>query len=71
MIAIISRVDTLLKANEKETQQDLLVAKTFIEEAWRRVRRNLRQIDENVDRDRKQICEMVYERGGYPFKVNV
>jgi acyl-CoA dehydrogenase family protein 9 len=71
MIAVISRVDTLLKANEKEAQQDLLVARTFVEEAWRRVRRNLRQIDENIDRERKQICEMVYESGGYPFKVNV
>jgi acyl-CoA dehydrogenase family protein 9 len=71
MVAIISRVDTALKSNEKDAGQDLLVAKTFIEEAWRRVRRNLRQIDENIDRERKQICEMVYERGGYPFKVNV
>jgi ElaB/YqjD/DUF883 family membrane-anchored ribosome-binding protein len=71
MVAIISRVDTLLKANEKDAEQDLLVAKTFIEEAWRRVRRNLRQIDDNIDKERKQICEMVYERGGYPFRVNV
>jgi acyl-CoA dehydrogenase family protein 9 len=71
MVAIISRVDTLLKANEKDAEQDLLVAKTFIEDAWRRVRRNLRQIDDNIDGERKQICEMVYERGGYPFKVNV
>jgi acyl-CoA dehydrogenase family protein 9 len=71
MVAIISRVDGLLKANASEAQQDLLVAKTFIDEAWRRIRRNFRQIDENIDRKRKQICEMVYERGGYPFKINV
>jgi acyl-CoA dehydrogenase family protein 9 len=71
MVAIISRVDTLLKENARDVEQDLLVAKTFVEEAWRRVRRNLRQIDDNIDRERKRICEMVYERGGYPFKVNV
>lgn len=71
MIAVISRVDTLLKENARDVEQDLLVAKTFVEEAWRRVRRNFRQIDDNIDRERKRICEMVYERGGYPFKVNV
>jgi acyl-CoA dehydrogenase family protein 9 len=71
MLAIISRVDTLLKANANEAQQDLLVAKTFIDKAWRRIRRNYRQIDDNTDRERKRVCEMVYERGGYPFKVNV
>ncbi len=71
MIAVISRVDTLLKANAREVEQDLLVAQTFIDEAWRRIRRNYRQIDDNLDRERKKVCEMVYERGGYPFKVNV
>ncbi len=71
MVAVISRVDTLLKENANDLEQDLLVAKTVVEEAWRRVRRNLRQIDDNIDRERKRICEMVYERGGYPFKVNV
>lgn len=71
MIAVMARVDSLLKADADEAQQDLLVAKTFIDEAWRRIRRNSRQLDENIDRERKQICEMVYERGGYPFKVNV
>ncbi|MCG3121173.1 MAG: putative acyl-CoA dehydrogenase [bacterium] len=71
MIAVMARVDTLLKADANEAQQDLLVAKTFIDEAWRRIRRNHRQIDENIDHQRKQVCELVYERGGYPFKVNV
>lgn len=70
IIAVISRVDTLLKAGAK-AESDLLVAKAFVEEAWRRIRRNARQIDDNIDRQRKQICEMVYERGAYPFKVNV
>lgn len=70
MVAIISRLDTLLKSGAR-AEHDVLVGKTFIEDAWRRIRRNARQIDDNIDNDRKQICEMVYERGMYPFKVNV
>jgi len=70
MVAVISRLDTLLKS-KANADYDLLVGKTFVEEAWRRVRRNARQIENNVDKERKQICEMVYEWGAYPFKVNV
>ena len=70
MVAVISRLDTLLKSGA-QAEYDLTVGKAFIEEAWRRVRRNARQIDDNIDKERKKICEMVYERGGYPFKVNV
>jgi acyl-CoA dehydrogenase family protein 9 len=70
MVAVISRLDALLKSKSK-AEYDLLVGKTFVEEAWRRIRRNARQIDDNMDKERKKICEMVYERGMYPFKVNV
>lgn len=70
MVAVISRLDTLLESHAN-AEYDLTVGKVFIEDAWRRIRRNARQLDANVDKERKQICEMVYERGAYPFKVNV
>ncbi len=70
MVAVISRLDTLLKSSAN-AEHDLLVGKAFIEDAWRRVRRHLRQLDENIDNERKQICEIVYERGAYPFKMTV
>lgn len=70
MSAVISRIDTLIKSGAN-AESDLLVGKTFVEDAWRRIRRNARQIDDNVDKDRKRICEVVYERGTYPFRVNV
>ena len=70
MVAVISRLDSLLKSGAP-AESELLVGSTFVEEAWRRVRRNARQIDSNLDKERKQICEMVYERGAYPFKATV
>jgi acyl-CoA dehydrogenase family protein 9 len=70
MVAVISRLDALLKSGAN-AEQDLIVGKTFIEEAWRRVRRNARQIDNNVDKDRKKMSEIAFERGAYPFRVNV
>lgn len=70
MVAVISRVDTLLKQKSANVEQDLLLANTFVDEAWRRVRRNARQIDDNSDRERKQVAEMIYE-SGYPWTTNV
>jgi len=70
MVAVISRLDTLLKS-AVPAENDLIVGRMFIDDAWRRIRRNVRQLDTNMDKSRKEICEIVYERGVYPFKVNV
>ena len=71
MVAVISRVNTLLKSKNKNVEQDVLIANTFVEEAWRRVRRNLRQIDDNIDHQRKNIAEMVYDLNGYRWSTTV
>jgi acyl-CoA dehydrogenase family protein 9 len=66
MAAVISRVDGLLKEKSKrKAERELLLAKTFCEEAWRRIRRNARQVDNNIDPWRKQIAESAYESKGY------
>jgi hypothetical protein len=66
MAAVISRVDGLLKEKGKrKAERELLLAKTFCEEAWRRIRRNARQVDNNIDPWRKQIAEEAYETNGY------
>lgn len=66
MVAVIARADGLLKEKGKrKSERELLLAKTFCEEAWRRIRRNARQIDSNIDPWRKQIAESTYETNGY------
>lgn len=71
MVAVIARVDTLLKKNHAGVEQDLLLANTFVEDAWRRARRNLRQMDKNLDGERKKIAEMIYDLNGYRWSTNV
>lgn len=66
MVATISRVDTLLKKDgEAKAERELVLCQTFCEDAWRRIRRNSRQVDANIDPWRKQIAENIYESQGY------
>lgn len=69
MAAVLSRVDTLLKRKHPHVEQEMLLANTFVEDAWRRVRRNLRQMESNSDSSRKRIAEMVYDLNGYRWSV--
>ncbi len=70
MIAVISRVDTLIKEKGlSKVEQELRLARTFCEEAWRTIRRNARQIDKNIDEWRKDIAEFAYEANGYSFDL--
>jgi len=70
MIAVISRVDSLLKEKgQKKAQKQLTICKTFCEEAWRRIRRNARQVDNNIDPWRKEIATNACENNGYQFDL--
>ncbi|MFQ5603305.1 MAG: acyl-CoA dehydrogenase family protein [bacterium] len=66
MAAVISRVDALLKEKGPDkTGRELTIARTFCEQAWRKIRRNARQIDNNIDPWRKEIAVSTYETNGY------
>ena len=71
MAAVMARVDTLLKQKHAGVEQEVLLAHTYVDEAWRRVRRNARQMDDNLDRERKQVAEMIYENNGYHWTTNI
>jgi acyl-CoA dehydrogenase family protein 9 len=71
MAAVISRVNTLMKQKQTGVEQELVLANTYLDEAWRRARRNARQIDDNIDPQRKQVAEMIYETNGYQWSTNV
>jgi acyl-CoA dehydrogenase family protein 9 len=71
MAAVISRVNTAMKHKKSGVEQELLLASTYLDEAWRRARRNARQIDDNIDPQRKQVAEMIYEASGYQWSTNV
>ena len=70
MAAVISRVDGLLKQEGvKKAQRELTLARTFCEEAWRRIRRNARQVETNIDPWRRHIASSTYESNGYDFDL--
>ncbi len=70
MAAVISRVDGLLKQEGvKKAQRELTLARTFCEEAWRRIRRNARQVESNIDPWRRHIASSTYESNGYDFDL--
>jgi acyl-CoA dehydrogenase family protein 9 len=70
MAAVISRLDSLIKEKgQSKVQRELTIGKTYCEEAWRRIRRNARQIDNNIDPWRKEIAINVYETKGYNYNL--
>jgi acyl-CoA dehydrogenase family protein 9 len=61
MICVISR------ATSAGTPDHLLTARAFCERAWRRIRRNLRQVETNGDPETTAVANLALEPGHYPF----
>ena len=68
MAAVLSRIDTQLKAGEP-VAQELPIARLYCDSAWRRVRREARQVENNLDDIRREITKTVYELEHYPSDV--
>ncbi len=70
MVSVITRLDSMLKEKgEDNVQRELTICQTFCEDAWRRIRRNSRQIENNIDASRKKIAESTCETGGYDLDL--
>jgi acyl-CoA dehydrogenase family protein 9 len=68
MIAVISRVDTIIKQKGVESaQRELMLTKGYCEQTWREIRRNSRQIDNNIDQLRRDIAGFAGESHSYDF----
>jgi acyl-CoA dehydrogenase family protein 9 len=61
MVCVLSRATTA------GTPEDLLAARAFCDRAWRRVRRNLRQIESHADDDTTAVADLALKPGRYPF----
>ena len=68
MIAVISRVNTLIKQKGHEASENQrLLMQGFCEQTWREIRRNSRQIDSNMDQMRRDIAALAAQSNGYNF----
>lgn len=61
MVCCISRATT------DPEPRHLLATRAFCERAWRRIRRNLRQVESNSDEQTSAVADMILETGRYPF----
>jgi acyl-CoA dehydrogenase family protein 9 len=68
--AVLSRLNSDLKKREPEqVERQLVIGKAFCDEAWKRIRRNGRQIDANIDPLKKQIAKGSCEADGYSLDL--
>ena len=66
MQELLSRLDTSLKEKDAERiERQLIIGRAFCDEAWKRIRRNSRYLDVNVDPLRKKIALGAYDADGY------
>ena len=68
MAAVISRVNTKIK-DGKSAVQEMPLVQLYCDAAWRRVRREARQIENNLDKQRRQACDLIYNSKQIPFDV--
>lgn len=66
MIAVVSRVTKVIEEKGKEkAESDIAIARTFCVQASRRIGRNFRDMDRNVDEYLKDLAKRACQGGGY------
>jgi len=64
---LYAMVCVLSRATASAAPGELLLARAFCDRAWRRVRRNLRQVESNADPDTTAAADLALGPGRYPF----
>ena len=70
MLAVLSRVTSRIDAvGEEAARPEIDIARIYCEGAWRRVRRNLRQIRRHQDRSVRRLAAHLTDRRHYDFPL--
>ncbi|HET9480249.1 MAG TPA: acyl-CoA dehydrogenase family protein [Candidatus Polarisedimenticolia bacterium] len=64
---LYAMVCVLSRATSAGTPEHILIARAFCERAWRRIRRNLRQVETNSDPQTTAVADLALGPGRYPF----
>ena len=68
-LCVLSRADSLVKADPKNAATVVATATAFTRQARRRMNRNVRSIGGEEDKDIEQVARSVLDRGGYLWDV--
>ncbi|MBA7601948.1 putative acyl-CoA dehydrogenase [subsurface metagenome] len=70
MLAVLSRVTSRIEAvGEEMARSEIDITRIYCEEAWRRVRRNLRQIRRHQDRSVRRLAAHISDHQYYNFPL--
>lgn len=70
MLAVLTRATSRIEAvGEEAAKPDMDIVRIYCEGAWRRVRRNLRQIRRHEDRPVRRLAAYVTQRQQYEFPI--
>ena len=67
-VDLYAMICCLSRATSAATPDHFLVARAFCERAWRRIRRNLRQVETNSDADTTAVAALALAEGSWPFE---
>lgn len=67
-VDLYAMICCLSRATSAGTPEHLDAARAFCGRAWRRVRRNLRQVESNDDPATTRVADLALEPGQYPFE---
>lgn len=69
-LCLLSRVSTCVrKDGQSKCQDEIQIAKVFIQQAKRRINQNLRRVEKNEDSILLSVAQNVLKNGGYKFDV--
>ncbi|HET6372643.1 MAG TPA: acyl-CoA dehydrogenase family protein [Candidatus Polarisedimenticolia bacterium] len=66
-VDLYAMVCVLSRATTAGTPDHILLARTFCDRAWRRIRRNLRQVESGDDTGTTAVADLALAPGRYPF----
>lgn len=67
-VDLYAMICCLSRATTAGTPDHILAARGYCDRAWRRIRRNLRQVESNSDADTTAIARLALDPGRYPFE---
>jgi len=68
-LCVLSRAASLAKTPGVESDQASVIAKTFAQQAKRRMANNIRRIERNEDEEMDGLARFIMDKGSYPWDV--